>query len=280
MEHESPKLRRANTAPLARWLTFSAIALATAAMAQADGGVAATEPLTAISMGDKAMEAHDYAGAEAAYQRALDAHPEEAGLLSKLAEAADAQGKFALAADSWEASSQLTKDAKLAAQYREQGTRAREKAHSLAGSGDGKTVPSQPLPKGTLSKDPSPGTEALALYETAVAAIGQKRYGVALHNLNACLRSSPQFAFGYVARASSLMGLRRYAEAAVDYQYANLLNPNLASPLFGMGEAYAAMDRTTDARAAFDAFLLSNAPDATDELKATARERSAAISAP
>ena len=55
--------------------------------------------------------------------------------------------------------------------------------------------------------------------------IGARRYGEALNSLNECLRLEPALTVGYVARGSTLIGLRRFAEAAVDYQYALRARP-------------------------------------------------------
>ena len=40
----------------------------------------------------------------------------------------------------------------------------------------------------------------------------------------------------------------RFAEAAIDYQYALKLDPNLSAPLYGLAEAYRGMNRVDDAR--------------------------------
>lgn len=115
--------------------------------------------------------------------------------------------------------------------------------------------------------------QARQYYEGGVQLITQRRYAEALNYLNESLRLEPALTVGYVARGSTLIGLRRFAEAAVDYQYALKLEPQRSDVLYGLGEAYRGMSRNDDARAFYQRYLASNAPDVRPELQNDARAK-------
>jgi tetratricopeptide (TPR) repeat protein len=116
-------------------------------------------------------------------------------------------------------------------------------------------------------------TQAREKYENAVRQISGRDYGGALASLNECLRLEPALSVGYIARGSALIGLRRFAEAVVDYQYALRLDPNLAAPLYGLAEAYRGMNRYADARGYYQKYVASQSPDARPELQTDARSK-------
>jgi tetratricopeptide (TPR) repeat protein len=83
----------------------------------------------------------------------------------------------------------------------------------------------------------------------------------------------PTLTVGYVARGSALIGLRRFQEAALDYGYALKLDPNMAAPLYGLAESYRGLGRTGDARAWYEKYVASTAPDVRTDLVSDARAK-------
>jgi tetratricopeptide (TPR) repeat protein len=78
---------------------------------------------------------------------------------------------------------------------------------------------------------------------------------------------------GYVVCGLMLIGLRRFAEAAVDYQYALKLDPVRSDALYGLAEAYRGMNRNDDARTYYQRYVASNASDVRPELQSDARTK-------
>jgi len=81
----------------------------------------------------------------------------------------------------------------------------------------------------------------------------------------------------YTARGSANVGLRRFYEAAADYQDALRLDPTRAAPLYGLAEAYRALGRAVDARTYYDKYAASTAVDVQATLQADARTKSASL---
>jgi tetratricopeptide (TPR) repeat protein len=102
-------------------------------------------------------------------------------------------------------------------------------------------------------------------------------YSAAVQALNDALAADPTLAVAYTARGSANVGLRRFYEAAADYQDALRLDPTRASPLYGLAEAYRALGRSSDARIYYDRYAVSTAVDARASLQAEARSKSAAL---
>src|SRR5205085_3074790 len=66
-------------------------------------------------------------------------------------------------------------------------------------------------------------------YEQGVQRIQARDYAGALQSLTQAIQLEPTLAVAFIARGSAYIGLRRYAEAAVDYEYALRLAPDMAS---------------------------------------------------
>jgi tetratricopeptide (TPR) repeat protein len=93
-----------------------------------------------------------------------------------------------------------------------------------------------------------------------------------VQSLTQTIQLEPTLPVAYTARGSALVGLRRYADAVTDYQYALRLEPGHASPLYGLGEAYRKLGRLAEAREHYTRYLASTAPDVQPERKTEVRQ--------
>ncbi len=132
--------------------------------------------------------------------------------------------------------------------------------------------PAQDLRPAGAAGAPSPRGQARGLYEQGVQQINARDYAGALKSLSESLQIEPYLTVAYVARGSALIGLRRFSEAAADYDYAHRLDPSLSSPLYGLAEAYRVMGRTSDARRFYELYAKSKAPDVRPDLQVKARD--------
>jgi len=93
----------------------------------------------------------------------------------------------------------------------------------------------QPAP---LSAPPMPVQDARARYESATALITSRQYAQAILVLNELAQSAPS-AEVFAARCSALHGLRNFAAALADCQYALRLKPAASIPSALYGQALA-----------------------------------------
>jgi tetratricopeptide (TPR) repeat protein len=107
----------------------------------------------------------------------------------------------------------------------------------------------------------------------AVAGVVLICAGGLLASLTQTIQLEPTLAIAYVARGSANIGLRRFAQAAADYQYALKLDGKLASPLYGLGEAYRGLGRPLEARGWYEKYIASQGTDAREELRTEARQK-------
>jgi tetratricopeptide (TPR) repeat protein len=106
-----------------------------------------------------------------------------------------------------------------------------------------------------------------------VSLINQQQYGQAVEALTDSLSADPGFARALAARGSAHVGLRQYNEAALDYLASLKLDPTMATPLFGVAEAYRALGRKQDAAAYYQRYADSHAADVQPSLQSEARSR-------
>ncbi len=123
----------------------------------------------------------------------------------------------------------------------------------------------------------TPQARAREAYERGVRLVLSRDYSTAVQALTEALAADPTLAVAYTARGSANVGLRRFYEAAADYQDALRLDPTRASPLYGLAEAYRALGRASDARIYYDRYAVSTAADARASLQEDARTKSATL---
>lgn len=222
-----------------------------------------------VAEGDKLWAEKKYREASFAYQDAVNGNPDDVEALFKLGNAYAVLGYYSQAIDRWTRVQQVSPDASVRKSASDNIAKAQAK---MTQSGGGSPQEANKAP-GTGPVAESTRTQARQYYEGGVQLITQRRYGEALNYLNESLKLEPALTVGYVARGSTLIGLRRFAEAAVDYQYALKLDPARSDALYGLAEAYRGMNRNDDARAYYQRYVASNAPDVRPELQSDARNK-------
>ena len=222
-----------------------------------------------VAEGDKLWAEKKYREASFAYQDAVNGNPDDVESLFKLGNAYAVLGYYSQAIDRWTRVQQISNDPAVKKSASDNIAKAQAK---MTQSGGGTPQEANKAP-GTGPVAESTRTQARQYYEGGVQLIGQRRYGEALNYLNESLKLEPALTVGYGARGSTLIGLRRFAEAAVDDQYALKLDPNRSDALYGLAEAYRGMNRIDDARAYYQRYVASNAPDIRPELQSDARNK-------
>ncbi len=222
-----------------------------------------------VAEGDKLWAEKKYREASFAYQDAVNGNPNDVEALFKLGNSYAVLGYYSQAIDRWNTVQQISPDATVRKSAADNIARAQQK---MTATGGGSPQEANKAP-GTGPVAESTRTQARQYYEGGVQLITQRRYGEALNYLNESLKLEPALTVGYVARGSTLIGLRRFAEAAVDYQYALKLEPTRSDALYGLAEAYRGMNRIDDARAYYQRYVASNAPDVRPELQSDARAK-------
>jgi tetratricopeptide (TPR) repeat protein len=245
--------------------TPTPVAAVTPAPATNLGAVAAKK----VAEGDKLWAEKKYREASFAYQDAVNGNPNDVEALFKLGNSYAVLGYYSQAIDRWNTVQQVSPDPTVRKSAADNIARAQQK---MMQTGGGSPQEANKAP-GTGPVAESTRTQARQYYEGGVQLITQRRYGEALNYLNESLKLEPALTVGYVARGSTLIGLRRFAEAAVDYQYALKLDPARSDALYGLAEAYRGMNRVDDARAYYQRYVASNAPDVRPELQSDARTK-------
>lgn len=222
-----------------------------------------------VAEGDKLMGEKKYREANFAYQDAVNGNPDDVEALFKLGNSYAVLGYYSQAIEKWTRVQQVSPDPNVRKSAADNITRAQQKMTAAGGA----TPQEQNKAPGTGPIAESTRNQARQYYEGGVQLINQRRYGEALNYLNESLKLEPALTVGYVARGSTLIGLRRFAEAAVDYQYALKLDPTRSDALYGLAEAYRGMNRVDDAKAYYQRYVASNAPDVRPELQTDARTK-------
>jgi tetratricopeptide (TPR) repeat protein len=114
-------------------------------------------------------------------------------------------------------------------------------------------------------------------YTSAVTLINERKYGEAVIALDDALRKKPGYGVALVARGSAQMGLLHYDAAAADYTAAHSADPSLASPLFGLAEAYRALGSPQKAAELYREYASSAAVDVQPQLKEYAARNAQAL---
>jgi tetratricopeptide (TPR) repeat protein len=223
---------------------------------------------TRIRDGDALMRERRYREATFAFLDARHAAPDHVEARFKLGNALAVLGYYGRAIDEWETASRLTQDAAIRQSAQDNIARARAKQ---AEAGSSPQAQGQPPGSGPVAD--TTRAQARRAYEQGVQHISQRAYPAALQTLTQAIQQEPLLTVAYVARGSANIGLRRYAEAAADYQFALELEPDSASPLYGLAEAYRALGRNLEARDLYERYARSTATDVRPELQAESRQK-------
>jgi tetratricopeptide (TPR) repeat protein len=210
-----------------------------------------------IAAGDKALASRDLRSALVAYQDATREDPSSAAVFVRLAGAYAKMGHDSEAIEQYQRALRL--DSRSAAA--QQGiAAARERLAILS--------PQKPRIDEAGARE---------RYTAAVTLINERKYGEALSTLDDALRKKPGYGVALVARGSAQMGLLHYDAAAADYAAARSADPSLASPLFGLAEAYRAMGQPLKAAELYREYATSAAVDVQPQLKEYAARNAQAL---
>jgi tetratricopeptide (TPR) repeat protein len=154
-----------------------------------------------------------------------------------------------------------------------------------AAAGGGSGMPGSgaapPSPAQAAGAEPSAAAiqESAGLYRAGVAQIGQREFAAAVESLSRALDKNPRLGVAYEARGSARFGLGLYRDAAEDYLTAIRMQPERASPLWGLAECQRLLG---DPRAAesYERYAASSAPDASESLRDQARRRTRDLRGP
>ncbi|MFL5321831.1 MAG: tetratricopeptide repeat protein [Myxococcaceae bacterium] len=240
------------------------------AKTQAGGPNAAANPVLAqkrIADGDKLLTEKKFREASFAFQDAVNADGNNVEALFKLGNTYAVLGYYSQAIDRWNRVAQMSNDPGIKKSAQDNITKAQTRMAQLGGG----SPQSQGLQPGSGPVADSTRLTARKSYEDGVKRINGRDYNGAVQVLSDAIRAEPTLTVAYIARGSANIGLRRYAEAAADYQYAIRLDSGMASPLYGLAEAYRALGRTSDAREYYERYVASSAPDVRPELQNEAR---------
>jgi tetratricopeptide (TPR) repeat protein len=249
----------------------------------------AADALSLMSAADKAFTARDFRGALFAYQDLTREDPGSVTVWVKLGETYARMGHDQEAAESF--SRALRLEPKNAAARQGIGA-SRERMAALAppkpaaepariasySTSQLETVPSQP--EMAPRKPAIDEAGARERYTVAVRMINERNYSEALTALDDALRRKPGYAVALVARGSARMGLLDYDAAAADYSAARGADPSLASPLFGLAEAYRALGQPAKAAQLYREYASSPAPDVQPPLRDYALRSAQSLTGP
>ncbi len=225
---------------------------------------AGATPAALIAEGDRALRGGNAAGAVQAYQGALQLDPTSVEALFKQGNALAKLGDYRSAIEKWQRVVQFSTDAAVRKAAQDNVDKARARLAQAARE--------TPLAGSPLAR-------AREAYERGVQLVLSRDYAAAVEALTNALAADATLAVAYTARGSANVGLRRFYEAAADYQDALRLDPTRAAPLYGLAEAYSALGRAADARLYYDRYAASTAADVQPALQDAARSKSAALAA-
>ena len=213
-----------------------------------------------LAAGDKASAARDLHAALVAYQDATREDPANPAVYVRLAGTYARMGHDAEAIEYFQRALKLDR---RSAEAQQGITASRERLALLS---------PPPTPKPQVDE-----AGARERYTAAVSLINERKYGEALVALDEALRRKPGYGVALVARGSAQMGLLHYDAAAADYAAARTADPSLASPLFGLAEAYRALGQPQKAAELYREYATSAAVDVQPQLKEYAARNAQAL---
>lgn len=225
--------------------------------------------LEKIAEGDRLMQDRRYREAAFAYLDAVHADETSVEASFKLANVYAVLGYFDHAIYFWSNAARRSQDPAVERSAQDNIAKARGRS----GQSGGGTPQLQGKAPGSGPISDAARERARAAYEQGVKQINARDYAAAFDSLSTAIRLEPTLSVAYIARGSALIGLKRYGEAVLDYQYAQKLAPGTASPLYGLAEASRALGRTPEARAYYQQYLDSPASDVRPQLREDAQKK-------
>lgn len=225
--------------------------------------------LERIAEGDRMMQERRYREAAFAYLDAVHADETNVEASFKLANVYAVLNYFEHAIYYWSNAAQRSGDPAVERSAQDNITKARGRITQAGGA----TPQLQGKAPGSGPVSDSARDRARAAYERGVNQINSRDFNAAFEALTTAVRLEPTLGVAYIARGSALIGLKRYGEALLDYQYALKLAPDTASPLYGLAEASRALGRTPEARAYYQQYLDSSAADVRPPLREDAQKK-------
>jgi tetratricopeptide (TPR) repeat protein len=220
-----------------------------------------------LARGDKAFAAKDWRVALFAFQDAIMAAPDNVEARVKAGQAYEKMGHDDEAATQWNKALELDPKNVAAKQL-------------LAAARDRRAgaIASPPAPPPPPLVTPADEAAARAHYTKAVSLINERKYDEGAAELDLAIAAKPGFALALVARGSARMGQGRNRDALADYEAAQKADPTLASPLFGLAEAYRGLGQNEKAVRLYRQYAASTAPDAQQSLKEYALQNAQVLS--
>jgi tetratricopeptide (TPR) repeat protein len=260
-----------------------------------------------LGHGDRLFLAGEYRNALFAYQDAVYAAPRHPPARVRLGRAylvlrypaqAIVQAEAALAEEPDAVDAKTLLEEARAAAARAQGAAAGVQtttATPAAPAGDAapprtgpRTFKLTPEPGAVAAAAASSGTPAATASRAATSAAAAQHYRTALGllqhteweqaatELTKAIAADPKLSVAYSARGNAYFGLARYREAADDYKAALGLDPNMATPLYGLAECQRLLGHG-DAAELYRRYAESRAPDVREDLRALAKKRAGEV---
>lgn len=250
-------------------LAPSGTAAATAAPTTTTTAQPPSSARATVGDGDRLLAQGHPQEATAVYEQLVRNEPGNVEALFKLGNVLAKQGSYAAAIDRWTQVTQLSREASVRASAQQNIDRARTKLSTPAAAAPVAAAVATPVPSGRRV--------SLAAYEQGVRSITAQDYASAYASLTQAIQAEPSLSVAYVARGSAQVGLRRYADAALDYQHALSLDPQQASALYGLAESLRAQGKNAEAKSYYERYASSTAPDARQDLQVLARQKASQL---
>ncbi len=222
-----------------------------------------------VADGDRLMQERRYREAAFAYLDAVHADTASVEANFKLANAYAVLGFFDQATLHWNRAAAQSSDPAVRKSAEENIAKARSRAQEAGGG----SPPLQGKAPGAGPVADAARDRARVAYEAGVKQVTARDYQGGVQSLGTAIQNDPTLTVAYVARGSALIGLKRYGEALLDYQYAHRLAPATASPVYGLAEAYRALGRVPEAREHYQRYIESQAADIRPALQDDARRK-------
>ena len=205
-----------------------------------------------VKQGDAQFKQRSFSRAIASYTHATQLDPRHEEALFKLGVAYAMSGNYKVAVFKWKQVLKINPNNKSALRNIQ---RAEQK---LGGAGSPAKISSAP------SRAGRPAVAKKTDFESLMALARQyKKKGKAkkvLRTVNKALKIK-QDAQAFMLKGEALVVLRRYGEAKRAFSRTMVLDPNLAAPFYGLGEACRLSGDKKRARYYFQMYVKSNAPD-------------------
>jgi tetratricopeptide (TPR) repeat protein len=250
------------------------------------------DPAAAVAKvkdGDRYFQQKQFGEALGAYQEAIKLDDQNTGALLKIGLVFANQNRFQDAIDTWEKVLQIDPSNKYAPTYI---AKAKPRLETAATPIETTSQPVQatvPLstptvtvetpapvaaPKVVTAEDEAAAKEA---YRRAAQLMREQRFAESAAEASAALEKNPNYVNAYVARAGANYSLKNYPAAIADYFKALTINPDMATPLYGLARVYEKQGDTANACANYRKYAASNAADAQAQLKEQATRQSTAL---